>query len=100
MSERRFGAAEFGLGLLLGLTAGTVVGILMAPQPGSKIRGGIADRAIDIKSMASDILDQAKLGFDVAATQVEKIVGLQERNMRKKLDALKAQLDEYHLNEA
>ncbi|NCO65906.1 MAG: hypothetical protein COW32_10985 [Candidatus Aquicultor secundus] len=100
MSERRFGTAEFGLGLLLGLTTGAVVGILMAPQSGAKIRGGIADRAADIKSLVSDLLEQTKLGFEVAATQVEKIVGLQERNMRKKLDALKAQLDEYHLNEA
>lgn len=100
MSERRFGAAEFGLGLLLGLTTGAVIGILMAPQSGAKIRGGIANKATDIKSMASDMLDQARFGFEVAAAQVEKIVGLQERNLRKKLDALKAQLDEYHLNEA
>jgi len=99
MSEKRFGVAEFSLGLLVGIAAGTVAGLLMAPRSGAETRGQIAGRASDIKYMASELVDQAKTNFEIAATQIEKVVGLQERNLRRKLDEISNQLEEYHLNE-
>lgn len=100
MKERRFRAAEFGIGLFLGILTGAILGILMAPRSGSETRGRIVTQATGIKSTASDLLDQAKQSIEIAATQVERVVGLQERHIRRKLDDIKAQLEEYHLNEA
>ena len=100
MKEKRFGVAEFSLGLLLGMIVGASVGLLMAPRSGVEIRGNIANRATDFRSVAASLIDQAKNGFGAAASQIERAVGLQERNLRRKLDDIKAQLDEYHLNEA
>ncbi len=100
MKEKRFGVAEFSLGLLLGMVVGALAGLLMAPRAGAEIRGSIANRATDFKSMTSGLIDQVKNGFEAAASQIERVIGLQERNVRRKLDDIKAQLEEYHLNEA
>lgn len=99
MNERRFGVIEFSLGLLSGVVLGVGLGLLLAPQSGSQTRVSLANRATGIKSTASDLLDQAKLSIEVAATQVEKVTGLQERSLRRKLNEIKDQLDKYHLNE-
>jgi len=100
MTEKRFSIIEFSMGLLFGLAAGAIVGLLIAPRSGSEMRGKIANRATDIKSVAADLVDQARHGIGAAASQVEKIIGLQERSVRRRLDELKSQLDAYHLNEA
>ncbi|MBE0448636.1 MAG: YtxH domain-containing protein [Actinobacteria bacterium] len=100
MKEKHFSALVFGSGLLCGTAAGVILGLLLAPQSGAETRGRIANQATGIKTAASDLLDQARQSIEVAAVQVEKVVGLQERNMRKKLDEIKVQLEEYHLNEA
>ena len=100
MEKRRINAIEFLIGLVAGLTAGVFLGILLAPRPGAETRYRIADRATGFRSTAVDLMDQAKESIEQAAIQVERVVGLQERNLRKKLDEIKAQLDEYHLNEA
>ncbi|HZD59546.1 MAG TPA: YtxH domain-containing protein [Anaerolineae bacterium] len=99
MKERHFGPLAFIAGLLSGVAVGVMLGILLAPRSGIETRGRIANRATDIRSTASDILDQARHSIEVAASQVERVVGLQERNLRKKLDEISAQLEEYHLNE-
>lgn len=100
MEEKRFGTAEFSLGLLLGLAAGASVALLLSPWSGPQMRGQIVNRASGIKLTVGELIDQARYCVDQAAVQVEKVVGLQERNLRRKLDEIKAQLDEYHLNEA
>lgn len=100
MHERRFGVFEFVLGLMLGLAGGAIIALLMAPESGAKTRGQLGRTATGLKLSVSDLIDQARSCVDQAAVQVEKVVGLQERNMRRKLDQIKAQLEEYHLNEA
>lgn len=100
MERRHFGAVEFFAGLLMGLTTGAILGLLLAPRSGVEMRGQIAGRASDIKLSASELIGQARHSIELAASQVERVVGLQERNLRKKLDEIKSQLDEFHLNEA
>ena len=99
MKERRFSAAVFSIGLLSGIAAGVILGLLLAPRSGVETRGRISNRATNIKSSASDLLVQAKQSIGAATSQVEKVVGLQERSLRRKLDEIRAQLEEYHLNE-
>jgi len=100
MEERRFGATEFGIGLVSGIVMGVTLGFLLAPRSGIETRGRIANRATGVRSSASELLDQAKQSLEAATVQVERVVGLQERSVRKKLDEIKAQLEEYHLNGA
>ena len=100
MKEKRFGTVEFSLGLILGLAGGALIGLLLTPLTGPQIRGEIADRASGLRMSVGELIDQARSCIDLAATQVEKVVGLQERSVRKKLDEIKAQLEEYHLTEA
>ncbi|HEY3375529.1 MAG TPA: YtxH domain-containing protein [Candidatus Aquicultor sp.] len=100
MEDKRFGAAEFSLGLLLGLAAGAIIGLLLTPLTGAQVRGQIAHRATGIRATVIELIDQARACIDQAAIQVEKVVGLQERNLRKQLDEIKSQLEEYHLSEA
>ncbi|MCL6473207.1 MAG: YtxH domain-containing protein [Firmicutes bacterium] len=100
MREKRFGAFEFSLGVLFGMAIGAVIALLMSPRSGAEIRGSIASKSRDFKTMASELFDQAKNGLEAAASQIERAVGLQERSLRRKLDDIRAQLEEYHLNEA
>lgn len=100
MEGKRFGVVEFCIGLLMGLATGAALGLLLAPRSGTEMRGQIVGRASDIKSTASELVGQARHSIELAASQVERVVGLQERNLRKKLDEIKSQLDEFHLNEA
>lgn len=99
MKCRRFGAAEFGIGLLSGTLFGLAMGVMMAPRSGIETRERIADRANGFKYTATDLYEQAKQSIDAAALQIEKVVGLQERSLRRKLEDIKSQLEEFHLNE-
>lgn len=100
MSERRFGYAELGIGLLLGLAIGSVVGLLFAPQSGERTRGRIASTASGLRTSAGNMLEQAKDSLEAASHYIERAVGLEDRNIRRKLDELKAELEEYDLTEA
>lgn len=100
MNKKRFGIFEFIVGLFIGFFAGGIAALLFAPFSGAETRGQIANKATGFKSTVGELIDQARGNIDMAINQLEKVVGLQERNLRKKLNAIKAQLDEYHLNEA
>ena len=100
MSRNRYGLLGFVFGLMIGLFSGAAIALLLAPLTGSQARGQIADRATGFRFSVGELVDQARGSIDIAITQLEKVVGLQERNLRKKLNAIKAQLDEYQLNEA
>lgn len=100
MGKNRFGLFGFLLGLMVGLLSGAAIALLMAPLTGAQARGQIADRATGIRISVGDLVDQARDSIELAILQLEKVVGLQERSLRKKLNAIKTQLDEYHLNEA
>ncbi|MDI6892374.1 MAG: YtxH domain-containing protein [Actinomycetota bacterium] len=100
MSERRFGYEEFGLGLFLGLLLGTGVGLLLAPQPGAATRRQIAACATDLKNSAEELIGEAKKSLETATSKAEGVLGLQEKRIRRKLEELRAELEEYGLNEA
>lgn len=100
MSVRRFSAAEFGAGLLSGALLGVAVGVMMAPSSGVETRVRLFRCANSFTDSAMDLFEQAKSGIDIAAHQLEKVVGLQERSVRRRLNSIKAQLEEFHLNEA
>lgn len=100
MSERRFGYEEFGLGLFLGLLLGTGVGLLLAPQPGAATRRQIAACATDLKNSAGELIGEAKKSLETATSKAEGVLGLQEKRIRRKLEELRAELEEYGLNEA
>jgi gas vesicle protein len=100
MSRNRFGLLGFIFGLMIGLISGATIALLLAPLTGAQTRGQIANRATGFRSTVGELIEQARGNIDLALAQLEKVIGLQERNLRKKLNAIRAQLDEYHLNEA
>ncbi|MBS3908624.1 MAG: YtxH domain-containing protein [Actinobacteria bacterium] len=99
MKVKRFGVAEFGLGLLSGTLLGVAAGVMMAPGSGIETRARLSRRASGLIYNAADFFERAKSGIDIAALRLEKVVGLQERSLRKRLNSIKAQLEEFHLNE-
>lgn len=100
MKEKRFGYEEFGLGILVGLAVGAALGVLLAPEAGVVTRSKIASRAAQAKESAQDLLDQAKISIEAAATKVEGVLGLQDKRIRRKLDELRFELEKYNLEQA
>jgi gas vesicle protein len=100
MKVKRFGAAEFGFGLLFGTLLGVAAGVMMAPSSGAETRVRLSRCANGFIYNASDFIEQARSSIDIAALHLEKVVGLQERSLRRRLNSIKAQLEEFHLNEA
>lgn len=100
MARDRFGYEEFGVGVIVGLVFGAGLGLLLAPQSGAATRKQITDKAIDLKDSAGELLDQAKKSLELAATKVEGALGLEEKNIRKKLSEIKDELKKYNLGEA
>jgi gas vesicle protein len=99
LADRHFSWEDFGLGLLSGVILGLITGLLFAPQSGAEMRGKIASKASDIKISALELIDQARQSLEEAAHQVESLVGLRDKSIRKKLEEIKAQLEEFNLNE-
>lgn len=100
MKEQRFGYEEFGLGILVGLAIGSALGVLLAPEAGTVTRGKIASRAVQAKDSAQDLLDQAKTNVELAAAKTKKVLGLQDKSIRRKLDELRVELEKYNLEQA
>ncbi len=99
MAERGFGYEEFGLGVLLGFLLGGGVGLLMAPQSGADTRDRIAHKAGDIRDSAADLVDQAKHSIEQAADKVEGLFGAKDKNIKQKLEELRADLEKYSLEQ-
>lgn len=98
MKEERFGYLEFGLGLLVGGTLGSVLGILLTPQSGVATRKEIAKSAASLKDSAEELIAQAKRNIELATSKVEGILGLEEWSVKKKLDEIKEDLEKYKLS--
>ncbi len=95
MNEDRFNYLEFGLGLVVGGILGATAGILLAPQSGVSTRREIARSASSLKYSAEELISQAKQNIEVAAAKVEGALGLEERSVKKKLDEIKEELEQY-----
>lgn len=59
-------------GLLIGLAAGTILGILMAPSSGKDTRQRISD---DTDKFFKDLQDQLQTGLDNIKNQYNDLVG-------------------------
>ena len=64
------------MGLAVGIAVGLAAGFLMAPTPGSVMRGRLRDRAVDanarLQSLASSTRDWAAHTFDRGMSLVEQ----------------------------
>jgi gas vesicle protein len=95
MQENSTSYSEFLLGLLVGIAGGLVLGVLTAPQAGTQTRRDILDIATDIKDSTTELLDHTREGFEHATSRMEKAMGISDRNIRKRLEEIRAQLDGY-----
>ncbi len=95
--DKKFNSTDFGLGLLIGLAMGAIGGIFLAPQSGKKTRDGLATRAADIRVSSHELIENARHNIEQASLKIEGVMGRQDRSIRKKLDAIKSELDEYDL---
>jgi len=98
--ERKIGFEEFGVGLFAGAAIGVVAGLLLAPQAGAMTRKQITGRAEEVKDAAEGLFQQTKKNVDVLIERAEKLLGLQEKIVWKKIETLRSDLKKYNLNEA
>jgi len=90
----------FGLGFVLGLVIGGALGVIFAPQSGEQTRRQIANRASEIKESAEDLIEQARKNLEEAAQKVEGLFGAKEKNVQRKIEELRAELEKYNLEKA
>ncbi len=95
-----FGYEEFSLGLLVGLVAGGLMGLLLAPQSGSETRKQIAECATDLKISAEDLLEELRKSVEEVTVKAEDLLGVQKKSVMKKIEKLKAEIERYDLSEA
>lgn len=95
MEERQFGYGEFSLGALLGIAIGVGLGLLLAPRSGAVTREQITTRAADWRDSTGDLLVRARRSLELAAVKMERTLGMEERGMRKKLEEIRTELEEY-----
>jgi gas vesicle protein len=98
--DKRFSYQDFGIGVITGLAIGAVAGILLAPESGKSTRQRLADQAGNLKMSAHDLIENAKNNLDLATQRLEGAFGTQERQLRKRLGELKAELEKYNLSGA
>lgn len=96
--EQRFDYEEFGIGLLIGLALGAIGGIIFAPQSGEKTRKQLASRASDIRLSTQELVENARANLEQAANRLEGVFGLQEKSLRRKLEAIRSELEKYNLS--
>ena len=95
MEKKNFSYGEFSLGTLVGLTLGIGLGLLLAPQSGVATRDQIATRASDVRDSTADLLYRAKRSLELATVKMERTLGREEKGMRKKLEEIRVELEEY-----
>lgn len=100
MEEKRFGYEEFGLGLILGALAGSIIALIFAPQSGEATRRQIANKASDLKGSAEELMEHAKKNIEEASSKMEGVFGLKEKSVRRKIEELKAELEKLNLGQA
>jgi gas vesicle protein len=98
--DKRFSYQDFGIGVITGLAIGAVAGILLAPESGESTRHRLATEAGNLKMSARELIDSAKNNLELASHRLEGAFGTQERQLRKRLGELKAELEKHNLSGA
>lgn len=83
----------FGIGLLAGLALGAVAGLLLAPSSGQVTRRRIATSAETAWDGASRAIDVSERVLTMISGRVEEMLSLEERNVRRKLEELRADIE-------
>jgi len=65
--------------ILIGFTAGLLVGLLFAPAKGSETRETISRRGRDLKDQFNDLVDSITDKFDSLTGEVETLVGFERQ---------------------
>lgn len=61
--------------LLIGFTAGLLVGLLFAPAKGSETRESVSNKGRDLKNKFNDLVDAVTDKFDSMKDDVEEFAG-------------------------
>ncbi len=91
MSRRE--SSFFGMGILAGLALGALAGLLFAPSAGDVTRRRIVDGAEAAWDGAGRAVDASERVVAMIAGRVEEMLNLEERNVRRKLEELRADIE-------
>ncbi len=91
MGKRDFGF--FGVGMISGLVMGGVLALLFAPASGEMTRRRIATGAGNAWDSAGRAVDASERVIGLVSSRVEEMLSLEERNVRRKLEELRADIE-------
>ncbi|RJQ53210.1 MAG: YtxH domain-containing protein [Actinobacteria bacterium] len=91
MSKREYEA--FGAGMLSGMVLGAILGVLFAPSSGRVTRQRIATSAETAWEGAGRAVDASERVLAMVSGRVEEMLSLEERNVRRKLEELRADIE-------
>ena len=72
--------------ILVGFTAGLLVGLLFAPAKGSETRESISNRGKDLKNKFNDLVDAVTDKFDSMTDDVEDFVNKEKQTEKYFID--------------
>lgn len=98
--DRKFSLQDFGIGIIAGIAIGAIAGILLAPESGTSTRERLVSGAGGVRETAQDLIDNAKDSLDLAVNKLDGVFGSREKHLRKRLGALKEELEKYNLSGA
>lgn len=83
----------FGMGLLAGLALGALAGLLFAPSAGEETRRRIAGGAEAAWDNAGKAVDASERVVSMVSARVEEMLNLEERNVRRRLEDLRTDIE-------
>jgi len=85
----------FGIGCLVGVAAGIVLGLLLAPFSGGEMRRRVADRTRRAVEVARDVADRAEVTAGALGERVDHYLGRDEELAWRKVREIREGVERY-----
>jgi gas vesicle protein len=85
----------FGIGCIVGVAAGIILGLLLAPFSGDEMRHRVAQRTRRVVEVARDVADRAEVGAGALGERVDHYLGRDEEVAWRKVREIREGVERY-----